>query len=236
MPRASSRSPRPAPAPSRSASTLSACRAAHSEAVTWSIGASPRGTRERCRNACPRSRFPVALAPAFPARIAASNSTTSAQSSGGAYRGSSPLRIPVEWAAKAARFRGIRQSQTGETADAVGAQPADLDKRVPDAHVFDVRVLRAVELVGGDTDPLLDEHPLRNPLRIRVTKEFGDFPFNRLDPIFPGASLHFTRKGWEGHEAQSCVPLVRGQFIGWLSLLLGKWLTATSGVTLGRLA
>src|SRR5258707_269026 len=100
----------------------------------------------------------------------------------------SPLRISVERAPQTARFRGIGQAERGEVTDAVRARPVHVhDQWMAVAHVLDVRVLGPVEFIGGDSDPLLDEHPLRDTRRVGVPEDFPDLLLDRLDFIFAGA-------------------------------------------------
>ncbi|GGL68066.1 hypothetical protein GCM10010095_61180 [Streptomyces anthocyanicus] len=55
------------------------------------------------------------------------------------------------------------------------------------AHVFDVGILGPVELVGGDSHPLLGEDILGNAGRIGVIENFANLLLDRLNFIFPGA-------------------------------------------------
>ncbi|PAK28002.1 hypothetical protein CJD44_00695 [Streptomyces sp. alain-838] len=52
---------------------------------------------------------------------------------------------------------------------------------------LDVRVLRAVEFIRGDSYPLLDENALRDAYRIGVAEQFADLLLDWLDLIFAGA-------------------------------------------------
>lgn len=71
-----------------------------------------------------------------------------------------------------------------------------LDQREAVLHVGDVGVLRPVELVDGDPDPLLDVHPCRYALRVGVSEQLADLLLDRPDLELPRASLHFTRKSY----------------------------------------
>jgi hypothetical protein len=70
---------------------------------------------------------------------------------------------------------------------------------MPVAHVTDVGVFGAVELIGGYPDPLFDEDTLRNASGVRVTEEFTHLLLDRLYLVFTGASLYFTLLGGDGY-------------------------------------
>src|SRR5690606_6965824 len=98
-----------------------------------------------------------------------------------------PLRISMERASQATRFRGIGETEGSQVARTVGPAPGHVQKGMPVTHVLDVRVLRAVEFIRGDSYPLLDENALWDVCRIGVAEQFADLLLDWLDLIFAGA-------------------------------------------------